>query len=202
MLKLECEALAEEEHDCQPFVEDCSAALLSCPLEAHGVLMYPLLLLTGNVPLATMLATTPQPATAGRELSLTASPPTVSRMLAPPTGTKWWCQSSDQEEAASRAKEEEAAGLDVSPEEHPHQRQKERRPLAKPLKGELLGGFKKDSNLVQSMRWAYFQTHCTDYSHEWSQDLAHTFQEMATSVGLMDSEVHEVQEVWTGQKHL
>ena len=34
------------------------------------------------------------------------------------------------------------------------------------------------------------------------QDLTCTFQEMATSAGLMDSEVHEVQEVWTGQKDL
>ena len=42
--------------------------------------------------------------------------------------------------------------------------------------------------------------HCPGYDHKGSQDLSHTFQEMATSVGLMDSEVHEVQELWTGCK--
>ena len=41
-----------------------------------------------------------------------------------------------------------------------------------------------------------------DYDHKGSWDLSHTFQEMAISAGLMDSEVYEVQEVWTGQKDL
>ena len=76
VLKLECEVLAEEGCDHQAFVEVCSAALWACPLKAHGVLMYPLLLHTGNVPLTIMLATTPHPATVGGEQPLTASPPT------------------------------------------------------------------------------------------------------------------------------
>ena len=57
--------------------------------------------------------------------------------------------------------------------------------------------FRKDSNLIQATRCMYFKMHCPNYDHEGSQDLSHTFQEMATSVGLMDSEVHKVQEVWT-----
>ena len=40
MLKLECEALAEEGHDYQAFVEACGAALQACALKAHGVLIY------------------------------------------------------------------------------------------------------------------------------------------------------------------
>ena len=101
VLKLEHEALVGEGHDHQAFMEACSTALQVGPLEAHGVLTYPLLLLTCNAPLAAMLTTTPQLATVGRELPLTASPPTGSRTLAPPTGTKWQCQSSDQEATAS-----------------------------------------------------------------------------------------------------
>ena len=92
--------------------------------------MYPLQLLTGNVPLATMLATTLQPTTAGRELPSTASPLTVSRMPAPPTGTKWWHCSSDQEAMMLRPDKEEVTRLDITPEEHPHQRWKEGRPLS------------------------------------------------------------------------
>ena len=76
MLELECEATAEEEHDCQAFMKACRT-ILACPPKAHGVLMYPLQLLTL------------QPGTVGRELTSTASPPTVSEMPAPPTGTKW-----------------------------------------------------------------------------------------------------------------
>ena len=44
--------------------------------------------------------------------------------------------------------------------------------------------------------------HHPKYYQEGSQDLSHTFWEIATSVGLLDSEVHKVQEVWTGQKDL
>ena len=92
MLELEHEAIAEEGLDHQAFLEACVAVLWACPPKAHGVLMYPLQLLTGNVLLATILkmpATTLQPATAGRELTSTASPPIVSENPAPPTRIKW-----------------------------------------------------------------------------------------------------------------
>ena len=59
VLKMEWEVLVQEGCDCQAFAEACDTALWACPLKAHGVLMYPLLLLTGNVLLVTMLATTP-----------------------------------------------------------------------------------------------------------------------------------------------
>ena len=52
MQDLEHEAIEMEEWDHQSFLEAC------CP-KAHGVLMYPLQLLIGNMSLATLLATTP-----------------------------------------------------------------------------------------------------------------------------------------------
>ena len=54
---------------------------------------------------------------------------------------------------------------------------------------------RKDSDLVQATRQAYFRMHHPIYDHEGSH-------EMATTAGLMGSEVHKVQEVWTGQKDL
>ena len=51
-------------------------------------------------------------------------------------------------------------------------------------------------------RWAYYKTHTPNYKYEGSNDLFSTFREMATSANLMVSEVHEVKEVWTGQKDL
>ena len=88
---------------------------------------------------------TPQLAMMCRELPLTASPSTVPRMLAPPSGTKQWCPSSDQEAAALRAEEEEAASLDVSQEEHSPQKWKERRPFVKFLKESCQGGLLRGS---------------------------------------------------------
>ena len=134
MLKLEHEALAEEGHDCQTFMEACSTALQVCPFEAHGVLMYPLQLLTSNMQLAAMLATTPQLAPMGRELPSTACPPTVSRMPAPPSRAKWQHCSSNQEAMMPRPEEEEVASLDITLEEHPHQRGGRGETLARLLK--------------------------------------------------------------------
>ena len=131
MLELEHEVIAEEGQDHWVFLETCRAVLQASPPKAHGVVMYCLQLLTGNVSLAAilgMLATTPQLATAEREPMSTASPPTVSETPAPSTGTKWqWC-SSNQEATMLRPEEEEAAELDITPKEWPHQRWKERRP--------------------------------------------------------------------------
>ena len=87
MLELEYEVVAEEGWDCWAFLEACGAVLWVCPPKAHGELMYPLQLLTNNVPLATisrMPATILQLATAARELTSTAPPSTVSEMPAAP----------------------------------------------------------------------------------------------------------------------
>ena len=130
-----------------------------CLAEAQETFMYPLQLLTGNALLAALMGmttmaqlqamegivTTPkatsQLATVGGELPLTAFPPTVSGRPAPLSRTKWWHPSSDQEATASRAEEEEVSGLDVSQEEHPHQRWK--KAPCKTLQREPVGGLQK-----------------------------------------------------------
>ena len=63
MQDIEREAIEEEGRDCQSFLIACGAALQACPPEAHGILMYTLQLLTGNMSLATLLAISPQPST-------------------------------------------------------------------------------------------------------------------------------------------
>ena len=97
-----------------------------------------------------------------------------------------------------RPEEEEVASLNITPEEHPHQRQKEWRPLARLLKESHWEAFRKDSNIIQATRGSYFKMHYPKFDCEGSQDLSHTFQEMVTSAGLMDSDLHELQEVWAG----
>ena len=44
--------------------------------------------------------------------------------------------------------------------------------------------------------------HHPNYDHDGSHDFSHTLKEKATSVGLIGSDVHEVQDAWTGQKNL
>ena len=167
--------------------------------------MYFLQLLTGNMLLASILgmpATTLQPATPGREPTWTASPPTVSEMPAPPTGIKWWCHLSDWEATMLKPEEQESVGLDVTPAEWPCQRQKEGNPLASLHKESHWEALGKDSKLVWATRQVYFKSHCPNYDHEGFQDLSYTFKEMATSAGLLGSDVHKVQPVWAGWKDL
>ena len=51
MLALESEAIKKEGWAYQTFLQACGAALQACPMEALGVLMYHIQLLTGNRPL-------------------------------------------------------------------------------------------------------------------------------------------------------
>ena len=55
VLELEYEVMAEEGQDCWDFVEASRVAFWACLPETHEALMYPLQLLTGNVPLAAIL---------------------------------------------------------------------------------------------------------------------------------------------------
>ena len=97
-----------------------------------------------------------------------------------------------------RPEEEEVTGLETTPKEHLCQRWKEGRLLVRLLKQNQWEVFRKDSEIFQATRQAYFKMYCPDYDHEGSHDLSCIFQEMATSAGLMGSEVHEVHDVWTG----
>ena len=57
-------------------------------------------------------------------------------------------------------------------------------------------GFHWDTNLVQIIRWMYFEVHCPTFNQEGSHDLSSLFREMITSADLLESEIHEIQEVW------
>ena len=115
MQDLECEAIEKEEWDCQSFLEACRAALQVCPSIAHGVLMYPLQLLTGNMSLADLLMTTPQLAIAIGKPTPATPPPTMSETPAPPMGTKWWCLLSDREAASPKIRGGRSCGIRPDP---------------------------------------------------------------------------------------
>ena len=94
-----------------------------------------------------------------------------------------------------------ATVLDVTPEEQPHQRQKNGRPLAKLLKEGCQEAFSKDTEIIKAARWAYHPSHKGMFTQEGSHDLTSIFREMAQETNLLNAEIHEVQEVlgwWVG----
>ena len=136
VLALECEVKAEEGQDCQAFIETFGVAYEPICLKPRA-LLYPLQLLTGNVPLATILGmsvTGQLQAVADRELAPAASIPSILEMPSPQVGTKCWCHSSDQGMPTLRQDEEGMADIDDMPEEHPCQKQNEGRLELKALK--------------------------------------------------------------------
>ena len=180
-------------------MEISRVALWTCQPKVHGILMYPLQLLTSNVLLATILGML---ATMGKELTSATSIPRVLETRAPVNGMKKMCHSSNQGASMPRPEEEDTPELDVTPEEPPHQKQKEGRPAAKPLKENHHKAFSKESGLIKVARQAYHKAHQPNYEHEGSYNLSLFFKEIATSANLMHSEVYEVKEVWTGERKL
>ena len=119
--------------------------------------MYPLQLLTGNVPLAAilgMLATIQLEAVLGRGLAPAASIPIVLEMLAPQGGAKCWCHLSNLKQG-----EEETAEPNHTPEEHPCRKWQDGRPVAEALKEPCCEAFSKESAVQKVVRQAYFKTH-------------------------------------------
>ena len=62
------DTMEEEGRACLSFLAACGMALQACPMEAHGVLMGPLHLLMGNMPLATLLNIPPLVPPLGKNL--------------------------------------------------------------------------------------------------------------------------------------
>ena len=157
VLALECEAKVTKEQDCQAFAEAFGAAVQACQPKSHGALLYPLQILTNDVPLATilgMLATAQLWAIADRGLVL--APPTPIELGTPvlQVGGKCWCHSSDQgapTPKGPRQDEEEAANIDEVPEECPHRKHKEGKALKEPRRE----AFSKESDIMKVARWAY-----------------------------------------------
>ena len=62
--------------------------------------------------------------------------------------------------------------------------------------------FSKDSELVKAAQQAYCKTHRVIFEQEGLYDLTSVFWQMACDTKLLNSEIHEVQEVWTGWRGL
>ena len=83
---------------------------------------------------------------------------------------------SNQEAIASRPEEKEAAGLDISPEEHPCTEDRKREgPLWNSSRRTIGQAFKKDCDLMQSTKQAYFpDAPCTDFNYIWGPRTSRT----------------------------
>ena len=195
---LEREAIEEEEKDWQSFLATCGMALQVCPLEAHGVLMWPLQLLMGNMSLAAVLAIPPQVSIAREEPTPVISHPATPAAPASSSGTKQWHHLPDQAACSPWPTDE----VPEASEEPPHQKWKDSMPLNTLLKGGQGEAFSKDSDLVQQAREAYFSTSHPDFDCKVPHNLASLFWYIIISASLLDSKIYEIQEIWTGQEDL
>ena len=89
MQTLEDEAVEEEKHACQSFLQACGAALQACPNAALGVCMYPIHLLTGNMSLTSLLMAALQLTIRSRDPIPSPSCPRRPATTTHSTGTKW-----------------------------------------------------------------------------------------------------------------
>ena len=136
-----------------------------------GMLLWPLQLLKGNALLAALLATIAKLASPiGRPTPTTPNPTMMETPTSPP-GSKWCCCLSNQEAASLRSGQDEVAVLDVTPEEQPHQKQKDRRPLRRLLKESCWEAFSKDTEIIKAARQAYHPFHRGMFIQEGSYDM-------------------------------
>ena len=198
MQNIEREVIEDEGWDHQSFLSTCGMALQVCPPEAHGVLMYPLQLLTGNMSMAALLVTTTQLAT-----TMGTYP-----HIYPTSSVSGTCTSNGDQTAmlftwlggSFPNIRRWTSHCDLW--RATHQRQTDGKPIAKLLEVSHWEAFAKDSDLVQMTRQAYFRAHCPKFNHEVPCNISHTFWEMAGSAGLLNLDIHEVQDTWTGLKEL
>ena len=150
------------------------------------VLMCPLQLLMRNMSLAALLAIPP----IIHCHKGTCPWNSLSNHIGDPM-SKWQCCSSG----------EEVTGPATPTEEPTHQKQREGKFLMG-LKESCQEAFCWDSDLVQVTRQMYFKAHCPTFNQEGSHDLSGLFQQMVACADLLDSEIYEIQEVWTSQRDL
>ena len=182
----------EKGRDCQSFLTACGVPLQACPTEAHGILMYPLQLLMGNMSLATSLGHLPQASTAIEKPTPATPHPTMLAAPAPISEIKWLCHPSG----------EEATEPNTPAKEPTHQKQKEGKLLVG-LKENCWEAFCQDTDLVQGCPGRHiFEMQHSAFDQEGSQDISNLFLEMITSTNLLESKIYEVQEVWAGQRDL
>ena len=96
---------------------------------------------------------------------------------------------------------EQAMGPATPTEEPTHWNEKEEKFFVG-LKENCQEAFHWDTNLVQVTRQSYFETHHPPFSQDRSHNLSSLFWEMITSANLLESEIYEIQEVWTRWKDL
>ena len=79
-------------------------------------------------------------------------------------------------------------------EEQAHWRQKDERPLGRPLKESCWEAFSKDMEIIKAARWAYHPSHRGMFDQEGSYVLTSIFKVMAQETNLLNVEIHKVQE--------
>ena len=76
------------------------------------------------------------------------------------------------------------------------------KPMVNAFKEAKQEAISNDSEVVRVAQQAYCKAHKVIFKQEGLYDLTYVFQQMALDMNLLNSEIHEVQEVWTGWTRL
>ena len=200
ILALGCEAKVTTEWNSQAF----GVPTWACPPEGHGALLYPLQILTHDVPLPTILgmsAIIQLLAKAGIGLVPIPPTPSVSGTPVPQVSGKCWCHSSDLSAPTPkglRQDGEDTADDNEMPDKWSCRTNKEGKALKVPRRE----AFSKESDIVKAARQVYWKIHWANFEQAGSYNLSSVFHQMATLTNLLDTKVYEVQETWGGWKDL
>ena len=152
--------------------------------------MYPTQLLTGNMSLTGLLTAAPQQTISTRGPIPLPSHSTRPTMLAHSTGIKHPHSPPGCNTGLDWSRDKPASCL----KEPPQWRWKEEDSLEGQLKGAHQEAFGKDSNLVKWIRCTYFRAHPPEFDNETTHNLTHIFKEMVDMAGLLNTEIHLVQD--------
>ena len=188
---LEDKAIEEEKCAHQSFLWACGAALQACPNEALGYLCTPYnreYALTGLL-------------TATLQLTIRSRDPIPSPSHHRRSATYTHSTRTKQQHLLGCEVELDPSGYGEPiscPGEPSQQRQKEEDPLVECLRGAHQEAFCKDSVLVKCTGQTYFRAHWPVFDREVTHDLTNVFKELAEMAGLMDTEIHWVQDQCQG----
>ena len=154
----------------------------------------PFHLLLGNAHTSTLLSIPPGVSPPEWEPGLWTPPSSAPAVTGPSPRSKQWHNSLGQLEPPSPSQ----ATSKVTPEEPPHSKQEEML-FYKALSRSCQEAFSRDSRLVQKVREDYYQENHPHFNSETSCNMVDVFWSIIESVGLLHSEIYEIQETWTGQ---
>ena len=192
---LEEQAFGEESRSHHEVLSSCQAALCHSPQLLRGVLAASYHLLLGQAPPSPPLILPPRTPSAEEQPS-TAPPPMPTPKQSP--RLKRWLPSPELMGNMPLGRATPAAALGGPP----NPKKQENPPWFKFLKPSHAEAFLRDSDIVVEARLHFFSKHSYNFNQDGNCDLSRIFKKLATSAGLLGTDIYEIEASWTGPEEL